>query len=89
MPLDTLGAIRSWRNTEHLTLPRGCRAGPSDSCVIEFRVPPDEGAYLMLNHAVGSTSHGAISLLVAERVHLHLHASPLYARPHNRARALR
>jgi nitrite reductase (NO-forming) len=42
-------------------------AGPSDSWVIEFRVPPDEGAYLMLSHAVGSTDRGAIGLLVADR----------------------
>ncbi len=42
-------------------------AGPSDSFVIEFRIPPDEGAYTMLSHAVGSTSRGAIGLLVAER----------------------
>ena len=42
-------------------------AGPSDSWVIDFRVPPDEGAYLMLSHAVGSTDRGAIGLLVADR----------------------
>ncbi len=42
-------------------------AGPSDSWVIEFRVPPDEGAFTMLSHAVGSTSRGAIGLLVADR----------------------
>ncbi len=42
-------------------------AGPSDSWVIEFRVPPDEGTYLMLSHAVGSTSRGAIGALVADR----------------------
>ena len=41
-------------------------AGPSDSWVIEFRIPPKEGAYTMLSHAVGSTSRGAIGLLVAE-----------------------
>ncbi|MFU8802383.1 MAG: plastocyanin/azurin family copper-binding protein, partial [Bradymonadaceae bacterium] len=41
-------------------------AGPSDSFVIEFRVPPDEGAYLMLSHAVGSTARGAIGVLVAD-----------------------
>lgn len=40
-------------------------AGPSDSWVIEFRIPPEEGAYTMLSHAVGSTSRGAIGLLVA------------------------
>jgi nitrite reductase (NO-forming) len=42
-------------------------AGPSDTFVIEFRVPPAEGAYTMLSHAVGSTSRGAIGLLVADR----------------------
>lgn len=42
-------------------------AGPSDSWVIEFRVPPEEGPYLMLSHAVGSTSRGAIGLLVGDR----------------------
>jgi nitrite reductase (NO-forming) len=41
-------------------------AGPSDSWVIEFRIPPDEGSYLMLSHAVGSTDRGAIGLLVCE-----------------------
>jgi nitrite reductase (NO-forming) len=41
-------------------------AGPADSWVIEFRMPPDDGAYTMLNHAVGSTSRGAIGLLVAD-----------------------
>ena len=40
-------------------------AGPTDSWVIEFRIPPEEGAYTMLSHAVGSTSRGAIGLLVA------------------------
>lgn len=42
-------------------------AGPSDSWVIEFRIPPDEGSYLMLSHAVGSTDRGAIGLLVCNR----------------------
>jgi nitrite reductase (NO-forming) len=41
-------------------------AGPSDSWVIEFRIPPDEGNYLMLSHAVGSTDRGAIGLLVCD-----------------------
>jgi nitrite reductase (NO-forming) len=41
-------------------------AGPSDSWVIEFRIPPDEGSYLMLSHAVGSTDRGALGLLVCE-----------------------
>jgi nitrite reductase (NO-forming) len=44
-------------------------AGPADSWVIEFRIPPDEGAYTMLSHAVGSTSRGAIGLMVAEKDH--------------------
>jgi len=41
-------------------------AGPSDSFVIEFRMPPDEGAYTMLTHAVGSTNRGAIGLIVVD-----------------------
>ncbi len=41
-------------------------AGPTDSWIIEFRIPPEEGAYTMLSHAVGSTSRGAIGLLVAD-----------------------
>jgi nitrite reductase (NO-forming) len=42
-------------------------AGPSDSWVVEFRIPPDEGSYLMLSHAVGSTDRGALGLLVCDR----------------------
>ncbi len=42
-------------------------AGPSDSWVVEFRIPPDEGNYLMLSHAVGSTDRGAIGLLVCDK----------------------
>lgn len=41
-------------------------AGPSDSWVVEFRIPPDEGSYLMLSHAVGSTDRGALGLLVCD-----------------------
>lgn len=41
-------------------------AGPSDSFVMEFRMPPDEGAYTMLTHAVGSTNRGAIGLIVVD-----------------------
>ena len=41
-------------------------AGPSDSWVIEFRVPPDEGAYTMVTHAFGPTTRGALGLLVAD-----------------------
>ncbi len=42
-------------------------SGPSDSWVVDFRVPNDEGAYLMLTHAVGSASRGAIGILKAEK----------------------
>lgn len=41
-------------------------AGPSDSWTIEFRLPPDEGSYLMLSHAVGSTDRGALGFLVCD-----------------------
>lgn len=41
-------------------------SGPSDSWVVEFRVPPDEGGYLLLDHAVGHTSRGAIGLLMCD-----------------------
>ena len=41
-------------------------AGPADSWVIEFRMPPDEGSYYMITHAVGSTDRGAIGLLVCD-----------------------
>ena len=41
-------------------------SGPSDSWVIEFRAPPDEGAYLMLDHSVGNTSRGAIGVLAVD-----------------------
>jgi len=33
---------------------------------MEFRMPPDEGAYTMLTHAVGSTNRGAIGLIVVD-----------------------
>src|SRR5690606_19512783 len=58
-----------WQGHPQARLPGGqtVTAGPSDSWVIEFRVPPDEGAYTLLSHAVGSTSKGAIGLLVADR----------------------
>ncbi len=58
-----------WQGHPLAKLPGGqtVTAGPSDSWVVEFRVPPDEGAYTLLSHAVGSTSKGAIGLLVADR----------------------
>jgi len=57
-----------WQGHPEARMPGGqtVTAGPSDSWVIEFRVPPDEGAFTMLSHAVGSTSTGAIGLLVAD-----------------------
>lgn len=42
-------------------------AGPSDSWVVDFRVPPDEGGYLMVTHAFGSTTRGAIGILQATK----------------------
>lgn len=42
-------------------------AGPGDSWVVDFRVPPDEGSYLMLSHAVGSADRGAIGILKCDK----------------------
>lgn len=58
-----------WQGRPDAMLPGGqsVTAGPTDSFVIEFRIPPDEGSYTMLSHAVGSTSRGAIGLIVANR----------------------
>ncbi len=42
-------------------------AGPSDSWIVDFRMPEEEGPYLMLSHAVGSTDRGAIGLLMCEK----------------------
>jgi len=60
-----------WQGHPDAILPGGqtVTAGPSDSFVIEFRIPPDEGAYTMLTHAVGSTNRGAIGLIVADKNH--------------------
>ncbi len=57
-----------WQGQPGAAFPGGqtVTAGPSDSFVIDFRIPPDEGAYTMLTHAVGSASRGAIGLIVAE-----------------------
>jgi nitrite reductase (NO-forming) len=57
-----------WQGHPEARLPGGqsVTAGPTDSFVIEFRMPPDEGAYTMLTHAVGSTNRGAIGLLVVD-----------------------
>lgn len=58
-----------WQGYPSAVLPGGqtVTAGPSDTFVIEFRVPPEEGAYTMLTHAVGSASRGAIGLIVASK----------------------
>jgi len=58
-----------WQGHPEARMPGGqtVTAGPADSWVIEFRVPPDEGGYTMLSHAVGSTSTGAIGKLIADR----------------------
>lgn len=40
-------------------------AGPTDSWVVDFRVPPDEGNYLIVTHAFGSATRGAIGVLSA------------------------
>lgn len=42
-------------------------AGPTDSWVVDFRVPPDEGSYLIVNHAFGSTTRGTIGVLAAAK----------------------
>jgi nitrite reductase (NO-forming) len=58
-----------WQGHPEAVVPGGqtVTTGPSDSWVVEFRMPPDEGAFTMLSHAVGSTSRGAIGLLVGDR----------------------
>lgn len=42
-------------------------AGPTDSWVVDFRIPNDEGNYLMLNHAVGATSRGSIGVISVKK----------------------
>ena len=58
-----------WQGHPDAWMPGGqtVTAGPSDSWVIEFRVPPDEGTYLMVDHSFGAASMGAIGALVADR----------------------
>lgn len=58
-----------WQGNPAMVWPNGqtVTAGPSDSWVIDFRIPPDEGAYTILTHAVGSASRGAIGLIVAKK----------------------
>lgn len=54
--------------SEEARMPGGqtITSGPSDSWVIEFRVPPEEGPYLIVDHAMGAASRGAIGVLMAE-----------------------
>ena len=54
--------------SEEARMPGGqtITAGPSDSWVIEFRVPPEEGAYTMVDHTMAHSNRGAIGLLMAE-----------------------
>lgn len=58
-----------WQGNPDLPMTGGqtVTAGPSDSWVIEFRVPPDEGFYTMLDHAVGNADRGAIGYLQCTR----------------------
>ncbi len=55
-----------WQGNPDLPVPGGqtVTSGPADSWVIEFRVPPDEGAYTMLDHAVGNADRGAMGILL-------------------------
>ncbi len=58
-----------WQGNPDLPTPGGqtVTAGPSDSWVIEFRMPPDEGSYTMLDHAVGDADRGAMGILLCTR----------------------
>ncbi|HEX2787414.1 MAG TPA: plastocyanin/azurin family copper-binding protein [Ignavibacteria bacterium] len=58
-----------WQGNPDLPQPGGqtVTSGPSDSWVIEFRMPPDEGTYTMLDHAVSAADRGAIGLLICDR----------------------
>jgi len=58
-----------WQGNPDLPTPGGqtVSAGPSDSWVIEFRMPPDEGTYTMLDHAVSDADRGAIGLLICTK----------------------
>ncbi len=58
-----------WQGNPDVVFPGGqtVTAGPSDSWVIEFRIPPDEGSYYtMLSHAVGSTDRGALGVIICD-----------------------
>jgi nitrite reductase (NO-forming) len=58
-----------WQGNPDVVFPGGqtVTAGPSDSWVVEFRIPPDEGSYYtMLSHAVGSTDRGALGVIICD-----------------------
>lgn len=58
-----------WQGNPDLPTPGGqtVTSGPADSWVIEFRMPPDEGTYTMLDHAVSAADRGAIGLLICTK----------------------
>ncbi len=58
-----------WQGHPEAMMPGGqtVTAGPSDSWVIEFRIPPEEGAYTMVDHTLAHSNRGSIGLLVAEK----------------------
>ncbi len=58
-----------WQGNPDLPTPGGqtVTSGPADSWVIEFRMPPDEGTYTMLDHAVSAADRGAIGLLMCTK----------------------
>lgn len=74
-----------WQGHPEARMPGGQSviSGPTDSWIVEFRAPPDEGVYLMVDHSVGNTSRGAIGLLVvdnsAERTATVLADGPSYS----------
>ncbi len=58
-----------WQGNPDLPQPGGqtVTSGPSDSWVIEFRMPPDEGTYTMLDHAVSAADRGSIGLIICDK----------------------
>lgn len=58
-----------WQGNPDLPMTGGqtVNAGPADSWVIEFRVPPDEGSYTMLDHTVGNADRGAMGILLCTK----------------------
>ena len=58
-----------WQGHPEARMPGGqtVTAGPSDSWVIEFRIPPEEGTYTMVDHTLAHSNRGAIGLMVAEK----------------------